>query len=83
MGDVAEPWRYHLLTAREREIGERIRERRRALRWSLESVAAETGLSASVISGYERCEHRVPSERLAKIASALGVTVAYLRDGTE
>ena len=63
-------------------VGRRLRERRKALGWSLEHVGVEIGLDESSararISRYELGEHQ-PQERTALLlAKALGVPHAYL-----
>src|SRR3972149_5021172 len=58
-------------------IGSRIRERRKALRLSLQELAERAGLTASFLSLIER-DHSSPSlESLRRIAEALEVPLFY------
>jgi transcriptional regulator with XRE-family HTH domain len=63
-------------------IGRRLRERRKALGWSLEHVGVEIGLDESSararISRYELGEHQPPEETALLLAMVLGVPHAYL-----
>lgn len=63
-------------------IGRRLRERRKALGWSLEHVGVEIGLDESSararISRYELGEHQPPEETAQLLAEVLGVPLAYL-----
>jgi transcriptional regulator with XRE-family HTH domain len=63
-------------------IGSRLRERRKALGWSLEHVGVEIGLDESSararISRYELGEHQPPEETALLLADVLGVPHAFL-----
>jgi transcriptional regulator with XRE-family HTH domain len=63
-------------------VGRRLRERRKALGWSLEHVGVEIGLDESSararISRYELGEHQPPEETAILLAKVLGVPHAYL-----
>jgi len=63
-------------------VGRRLRERRKALGWSLEHVGVEIGLDESSararISRYELGEHQPPEETSLRLAKVLGVPHAYL-----
>lgn len=63
-------------------VGRRLRERRKALGWSLEHVGVEIGLDESSararISRYELGEHQPPEETAQLLAKVLGVPHAYL-----
>lgn len=63
-------------------VGRRLRERRKALGWSLEHVGVEIGLDESSararISRYELGEHQPPEETAVLLAKVLGVPHAYL-----
>lgn len=63
-------------------VGRRLRERRKALGWSLEHVGVVIGLDESSararISRYELGEHQPPEETALLLASVLGVPHAYL-----
>ena len=63
-------------------VGRRLRERRKALGWSLEHVGVEIGLDESSararISRYELGEHQPPEETALLLAKVLGVPHAYL-----
>jgi transcriptional regulator with XRE-family HTH domain len=82
-GSMVEPWRFHLMSARDRDIAQRIRNRRKELRWSAASVAVDLGISTTLFFSYEMGNTRIPAHRLPKIAEALGVSEAWLRDGAE
>lgn len=63
-------------------VGRRLRERRKALGWSLEHVGVEIGLDESSararISRYELGEHQPAEETAMLLAKVLGVPYAYL-----
>lgn len=63
-------------------IGQRLRERREALGWSLERVGVEIGLDESSararISRYELGVHLPPEQTTLQLAQVLNVPHAYL-----
>jgi ribosome-binding protein aMBF1 (putative translation factor) len=59
-------------------LGARVRARRLALAWSQTTLARECGCSYQVINGLERGRQSVYAERLAVLATALGVSADYL-----
>jgi DNA-binding XRE family transcriptional regulator len=61
-----------------KEIGERVRQRRRLLDLTQKALAEQCGCSYQVINGLERGRQSVYAERLAAIAVALRVTSDYL-----
>lgn len=60
-------------------IGERIRDARKSQNITQETLAAKIGAKRSVISKYETGLIEPTFSQLQRIASALGVTVAYLQ----
>ena len=62
----------------EREIGARIRARRRQLGLSQGELADQLGVSFQQVQKYERGTNRVAASTLAAIALALGVGVGWL-----
>lgn len=62
-------------------IGQRIKERRKALKMSQVSLAKAAGCSQTTISDLERGRNE-DSKELKDIAKALGVTVEYLADAS-
>jgi transcriptional regulator with XRE-family HTH domain len=67
--------------ALEREIAQRIRDKRLSLGWSLDKLAQVTGLSKSYLSQIENCEKNPPISTLTKIAFGLGENVVTLISG--
>jgi transcriptional regulator with XRE-family HTH domain len=70
-------------SALEQRIAANVRERRRALGWSLHDLAARSGVSRSTISLVERAETSATAVLLEKLATGLGVTLASLFDTPE
>lgn len=64
-----------------RKLGNRIRELRRERGWSQEEFAFEVALARSYVGGVERGERNLSFINVAKIAGALGVSVAELCEG--
>ena len=60
------------------ELGNRIRERRKALGWTQEELAAKADIDRSYIGGVERGERNLTFTMLCQICSALGYDVAAL-----
>ena len=65
-----------------KEMGERIRERRLELMWTQEELATKAGYSReagrSSITRIEQGLVNIPAARIKKIATAMGVSEAYL-----
>jgi len=64
-------------------MGQRIRERRRALGIAQKDLAAEVGVTFQQVQKYERGANRISYSRLAAIARVLNCRVAELSDGLE
>lgn len=62
-------------------VGGRIRERRKALRLSLEGLAAALGVTHQQMQKYETGANRISVSMLYEIAGALGVWVGDLYEG--
>ena len=60
------------------ELGNRIREKRKALGWTQEELAAKANIDRSYIGGVERGERNLTFTMLCEICSALGCDVAGL-----
>ncbi len=63
------------------ELGNRIREKRKALGWTQEELAAKADIDRSYIGGVERGERNLTFTVLCEICSALGCDVAALTKG--
>src|SRR5438132_4107073 len=61
--------------------GDRIREFREDLGWTLEELAKKTHLSKSFLSEIENNNRNASSENVLKIANALGASLDYLLRG--
>lgn len=61
--------------------GDRIREIREELGWTLDTVADKTGISKGFLSDVETGKRDISSEYLLKIADAMGASVDYLLRG--
>ena len=64
--------------ALEREIGARIRARRRQLGLSQSELADQLGVSFQQVQKYERGANRVAASTLVATAEALGVSIGWL-----
>ena len=64
-----------------KELGKRIREKRKALGWTQEELAAEADIDRSYIGGVERGERNVTFIMLCQICTALRCHVAALTRG--
>ena len=62
-------------------LGNRIRERRKALGWTQEELAAEADIDRSYIGGVERGERNLTFTMLCGICAALECDVATLTKG--
>ncbi len=60
------------------KLGQRIRERRKALGWTQEDLAAEAGIDRSYIGGVERGLRNLTFTVLCQLSSALQCDVAEL-----
>ena len=67
-------------TATETDLGERVREIRKARKWTLKEVAERTGLAISTISKMERGEISLTYDRFMRLAQGLGLDVGELFD---
>lgn len=61
-----------------KEIGERLRKTRQALRYTISSVAKKTGISQSSITKYEKGQDKISLEALMKICKAIDIPYAFL-----
>lgn len=64
-----------------KELGTRIREKRKARGWTQEELAAKAEIDRSYIGGVERGERNLTFTVLCEICSALGCDVAALTKG--
>jgi transcriptional regulator with XRE-family HTH domain len=65
-------------------LGDRVRAARRARHWTQADLAHEAGTSQGHICDVERGKRpRVATETVVKLATALGVSVAWLAGETE
>jgi transcriptional regulator with XRE-family HTH domain len=63
------------------KLGDRIRERRKALGWTQEDLAAKAEIDRSYIGGVERGQRNLTFTMLCQISTALGCDVAALTKG--
>jgi transcriptional regulator with XRE-family HTH domain len=64
-----------------KQLGNRIREKRKALGWSQEALAAHAQIDRSYIGGVERGQRNLTFTILCRICAALGCDVAALTKG--
>lgn len=64
-----------------RELGNRIRARRKTLGWSQEELALVAGIDRSYVGGVERGERNLTFTVLCRLAEALKWDVAALTNG--
>ena len=64
-----------------KQLGNRIREERKALGWTQEDLAANAEIDRSYIGGVERGERNLTFTMLCQICAALGCDVAALTKG--
>ncbi|MHB8258613.1 MAG: helix-turn-helix domain-containing protein [Acidiferrobacterales bacterium] len=64
-----------------KELGNRIRERRKALGWTQEELAAKAEIDRSYIGGVERGERNLTFTKLCDICASLRCDVAALTKG--
>jgi transcriptional regulator with XRE-family HTH domain len=69
--------------AEDNGVGNRIRISRLKLGWSSTELAEKIGLKVQCISSYETGSVFPPGKVLARLANALGVSVAWLRTGED
>jgi transcriptional regulator with XRE-family HTH domain len=65
------------------EIGERVRQRRDALKLTQEQLAAETGVTPQHVSRIENGLNEPSLDLLVRLAQSLGVTADFLLTGAE
>lgn len=68
-------------TSFQRELGVRIRNRRKAAKLGISDLAEKVGTSISSVSRWESGDVAIESETLAKIAAVLKCKVSVLIDG--
>lgn len=66
-----------------KSIGERIREERQKIGYTLEKLANEIGVTPSTILKYEKGSINIPSDKIEKLSVALKTTPAYLMGWTK
>ncbi len=64
-----------------RRFGRRVRELRRAQKFSQEAFAAACGLDRTYMGGIERGERNIALRNIEIIATTLGVSIAELMQG--
>jgi len=64
-----------------KQLGNRIREKRKTLGWSQEELAAKADIDRSYIGGVERGERNLTFTILCQVCTALGCDVAALTKG--
>jgi y4mF family transcriptional regulator len=64
-----------------KELGNRIREKRKELGWTQEELADKADIDRSYIGGVERGERNLTFTMLCEICNALGCDVADLTKG--
>ena len=69
---------HYVQMAREKEIGQRILEKRRELGLSQEDLAGRTGLDRSFLSEIENGHKNISVNTLYRLAEAMNVSAAYL-----
>ena len=65
------------------KIGDRIRQRRKELKWSQRELAAKMGYNHSTVTRIENGIIDIPQSRISQFAEVLGVSVAFLMDWEE
>jgi transcriptional regulator with XRE-family HTH domain len=64
-----------------RDLGQRIRLRRKSLGWTQEELADKATLDRSYTGGIERGERNITFGVLCQVCTALGCDIAALTDG--
>lgn len=67
----------------DRLIGQRLRWRRKELKWTQEQLGELLGLTFQQVQKYEKGVNRISAGRLYEIASVLEVPVLYFYEGAE
>lgn len=62
-------------------LGQRIRQKRKLLKWTQEDLAAKADIDRSYIGGVERGERNLTFTMLCQICAALSCDVAELTEG--
>ena len=70
-------WRYHIPTARERMVAERIKLRREELGLTRRHIGAALKVRGTTIENYETCRSIISKARLKQLAKVLGVKPSY------
>jgi transcriptional regulator with XRE-family HTH domain len=65
------------------KIGEKIKLRRKELRWSQRDLAEKMGYNHSTITRIETGKIDIPQSRIAQFAEVLNTDIAYLMDWEE
>ena len=65
------------------KIGEKIKQRRKELRWSQRDLAEKMGYNHSTITRIETGKIDIPQSRIVQFSEVLGVSIAYLMDWEE
>ena len=65
------------------KIGEKIKQRRKELRWSQRYLAEKMGYNHSTITRIETGKIDIPQSRIVQFADVLNTDVAYLMDWEE
>lgn len=60
------------------KIGEKIKQRRKELKWSQRDLAERMGYNHSTVTRIETGKIDIPQSRILQFAEVLGVSVAYL-----
>lgn len=60
------------------KIGEKIKQRRKELKWSQRDLATKMGYNHSTVTRIETGKIDIPQSRILQFAEVLGVSVAYL-----
>lgn len=60
------------------KIGEKIKQRRKELKWSQRDLAEKMGYNHSTVTRIETGKIDIPQSRILQFAEVLGVSVAYL-----
>lgn len=65
------------------KIGEKIKQRRKELKWSQRDLAEKMGYNHSTITRIETGKIDIPQSRILQFAEVLGTDVAFLMDWKE
>jgi transcriptional regulator with XRE-family HTH domain len=64
-----------------KNLGKRIRQKRKSLKWTQEDLADKADIDRSYIGGVERGERNLTFTILCQVCTALGCDVAELTEG--